>query len=167
MPKLITAVRHAKSSWKDPGLRDLDRPLNGRGKKAAPAMASKLKELGLKPDLLLSSPARRAYDTARAFAEVFGFKESDILKDPRFYFEGEEAMAESLMELDDQFSSVVFFSHEPVISEFCETWCDWNEFKYPTAAACVVRVEADQWRDIRAPGKQELYLYPKAISTAL
>ena len=57
-------------------------------------MASKLKELGLKPDLLLSSPARRAYDTARAFAEVFGLKESDILKDLCFYFEGEGAMAE-------------------------------------------------------------------------
>ena len=58
--KTIILVRHAKSSWDDFTIPDFDRPLNDRGKRDAPVMAARLKEHGLSPDLLLSSPARRA-----------------------------------------------------------------------------------------------------------
>ena len=58
--KTIILVRHAKSSWKDPSLDDFDRPLNKRGKRNAPFMGNKLKERKIMPDLVLSSPAKRA-----------------------------------------------------------------------------------------------------------
>ncbi|MGA9237317.1 MAG: histidine phosphatase family protein, partial [Desulfobacterales bacterium] len=64
--KLIILIRHAKSSWKDPSLGDFDRPLNKRGKRNAPFMGQKLKERKIIPDLLLSSPAKRARKTAIA-----------------------------------------------------------------------------------------------------
>ena len=66
--KRLYIVRHAKSSWKDASLDDFDRPLNKRGKKAAPEMGKRLKKLKVKPDLLLASPAVRAITTAKAIA---------------------------------------------------------------------------------------------------
>jgi len=62
--KNFLLVRHAKSSWSDPSLDDKDRPLNARGKRDAPFMASYLRDLALIPDILFSSPAKRAYKTA-------------------------------------------------------------------------------------------------------
>jgi len=58
--KTLVLVRHAKSSWSDPSLEDKDRPLNERGKRDAPAMGKRLADAGVKPDLILSSSARRA-----------------------------------------------------------------------------------------------------------
>ena len=53
--KRLYLIRHAKSSWKDPDLDDFDRPLNKRGKTDAPLMGKRLKEQGVKPDLIISS----------------------------------------------------------------------------------------------------------------
>ncbi len=67
MPKkTLYIARHAKSSWDDASLSDFERPLNKRGKRDAPFMAEKLKELGVKPDLILSSPAQTCQDNSQA-----------------------------------------------------------------------------------------------------
>jgi len=58
--KTLILIRHAKSSWDQPGLSDFDRPLNERGKKDAPVMAKRVKEKGIELDHLVSSPAKRA-----------------------------------------------------------------------------------------------------------
>ncbi len=71
--KTLYIVRHAKSSWDDPYLADFDRPLNGRGKRNVPDMGNRLAQLGIKPDLLLSSPANRAISTANGIAEALGY----------------------------------------------------------------------------------------------
>ena len=74
--KTLILVRHAKSDWGDPLLRDFDRPLNERGKKDAPKMAERLLERKIKIDAFISSPARRAAKTATLFAEAFGKKKA-------------------------------------------------------------------------------------------
>ncbi|MCI0495238.1 histidine phosphatase family protein [candidate division KSB1 bacterium] len=72
--KRLILIRHAKSSWGDPGLSDLDRPLNNRGNQDAPFMGKRLKkEHNVKPDLILSSPAKRAIGTARIIAKAIGY----------------------------------------------------------------------------------------------
>jgi phosphohistidine phosphatase len=71
--KTLILVRHAKSSWKNISLDDFDRPLNKRGKKDAQLMGKKLKERQVVPDLILSSPAKRARKTAKAFAKAIAF----------------------------------------------------------------------------------------------
>ena len=63
--KMIYVIRHAKSSWDDLGLNDFKRPLNERGKKDVPRMASRLKEQNIVVDLILSSPAERAFATKK------------------------------------------------------------------------------------------------------
>ena len=71
--KRLVLIRHAKSSWKNPGLRDFDRPLNKRGKADAPEMGRRLAQRSLMPDRLLSSPAKRAIRTAEIIADAIGF----------------------------------------------------------------------------------------------
>src|SRR5687768_6122328 len=99
--KTLILVRHAKSSWDTPGLSDFDRPLNERGKKDAPEMAERLKEKGLKPDVFVSSPAKRARRTARFFAEAFGVEKGDIVLVEDLYMATEEAFIKAIKGLKD------------------------------------------------------------------
>ena len=77
--KTIYFIRHAKSSWADMSLRDIQRPLNARGLRDAPFMAKMLKGRGVQLDAIVSSPANRAFTTATYFAEAFGLKSADII----------------------------------------------------------------------------------------
>ena len=76
--KTIFLIRHAKSSWDEPGLSDFERPLNERGRRDAPRMAEKLKGRGAVIEHILSSTARRAVRTAEAFAKTNGIRSEDI-----------------------------------------------------------------------------------------
>jgi hypothetical protein len=71
--KTLFLVRHAKSSWDNPGVRDINRPLNERGLHDAPKMGKLIRSLGIKPDLLVSSPAKRALTTAQFFCRSIRF----------------------------------------------------------------------------------------------
>ncbi len=83
--KYIYLIRHAKSSWGEVDISDFDRPLNKRGKKDLPFMANRLKEFGIKPDLILSSPAKRAQKTAKTIAETIDYDMQDILYEESLY----------------------------------------------------------------------------------
>ena len=80
--KQLFLIRHAKSSWDSPTLKDIDRPLNERGKKDAPSMAKRLASQKIKLDALFSSNANRALSTAQCFAEEFDIKKNDIIQIP-------------------------------------------------------------------------------------
>lgn len=83
--KRLIIIRHAKSSWAEPGLDDFDRPLNGRGKKDGPEMARRLADAGIRPDLIVASPARRAKKTAQSIAEGTGYDPAAIRYDEDLY----------------------------------------------------------------------------------
>ena len=83
--KTLFLIRHAKSSWDDPALSDKDRPLGDRGRRDAPRMGKRLAKRDVKPDLILSSPARRALTTAEIIAKKLDYKRKDIVVDTRLY----------------------------------------------------------------------------------
>ncbi|MGH9324653.1 MAG: SixA phosphatase family protein, partial [Vicinamibacteria bacterium] len=72
--KILMLLRHAKSRWKNRDVPDHDRTLNKRGKKTAPVMGSLLAAEKLVPDMILSSTAARARETAEAVAEAASFE---------------------------------------------------------------------------------------------
>lgn len=172
MPLLI-AIRHAKSSWKHPETSDHERPLNKRGKRAAPMIGAELQRLGMAPERLLSSPARRALDTARLVGEALGQGTEDILLDDRLYLEGvsgiEAAVAAALMREPD-LERLAFFSHEPAISSFCAAYGGIPAgTHYPTGAACGMRFEQEDWaafaggKDQQPRGKAVFFLLPRNL----
>ncbi len=83
--KTLLLIRHAKSSWNDPEMDDFDRPLNKRGKLNAPEMATRLLSRGVVPELIISSPAKRACSTARIMAKEWKYPKEAILLEEELY----------------------------------------------------------------------------------
>ncbi|MGB0523229.1 MAG: SixA phosphatase family protein [Flammeovirgaceae bacterium] len=160
--KTIYLVRHAKSSWKNPNLRDFDRPLNKRGKRDAPFMGMKLKERGLMPDAIISSPAARAKKTAQTIAEKLGFPWGEIEYLERVYDADEEDLLDIIRHQSNKAQTIMLFGHNP---EF--TWLS-NELSksyienIPTTGMVRIDFEVDRWKEIAyGKGKLIFFDYPK------
>src|SRR5213592_2322055 len=98
--KTLFLCRHAKSSWDDPALADFERPLNGRGLKAAPFMGEFLREASLSPALIVSSPAARARHTAELVKDAARF-DAQLTFDGRIYEASPRALREVTSELPE------------------------------------------------------------------
>jgi phosphohistidine phosphatase len=160
--KTLILVRHAKSSWDQPGLSDFERPLNERGKKDAPEMAKRLKEKGISIDQFVSSPARRARKTAKYFAEEFGVKKDDIKMVEALYGADPSAFLETISKLHDDHDTVIIFSHNPGITEFASSLTKVRVDEMPTCAVFAVQADKDHWREFDSAEKKFLFFdYPK------
>src|SRR6187551_1070919 len=130
--KTLYLIRHAKSSWDDPDLGDFERPLNQRGKKDAPRMAKRLKEKHVTPDIIISSPATRAYDTCKEFAKVLGYREDKIKADKGLYHADEDQLLKVIRDLKDRERDdeeiVLLFGHNPGLTEFANALLNENIF---------------------------------------
>jgi len=168
MPKTLYLVRHAKSSWDDAGLADRDRPLNDRGLRDAPDMGKRLSAQGHRPDLIISSPAKRAYSTARKIAKKLGYEKSAIVKDERLYFAGTGRMLELLENLDDRHGSVMIVGHNPAMTTFLNILCDSPVHNMPTCSIAVVGYDIDSWTELASEeGSLLAYDFPKGSGNFL
>jgi phosphohistidine phosphatase len=111
--KTLYLVRHAKSSWKDSSLDDLERPLNRRGKRDAPFMGELLKEKVVNPDVVISSPAKRASKTAQIITEHIGYSKKDIIYSEEIYEASSRELVDFIKKIDDKYNSVMLFGHNP------------------------------------------------------
>jgi len=160
--KILYLVRHAKSSWKDATLSDMDRPLNKRGRRNSPDMGKRLLEQGHKPDLLISSPANRALSTARNIAQELGIDESGIVIDDDLYFSGAGGMQSALERVDDRYRKVMMFGHNPTMTYFMNRLASTNVFNMPTCAIAIIAFDMESWADLGSTDGVLLgYDYPK------
>jgi phosphohistidine phosphatase len=160
--KTLILVRHAKSSWEEPGVSDFDRPLNERGKKDAPEMAKRLKEKGIRVDLFISSPARRAKRTARFFAEEYGVKKDEILLVEELYLAGYGAFMNTILQVDNKHDSIALFAHNPGITEFASSLTNVKVDDMPTCAVFALQIETDNWKNFKDSERAFLFFdYPK------
>jgi phosphohistidine phosphatase len=144
--KTLFLLRHAKSSWKEANIADFDRPLNERGRRAAPFMGRLLKERGLSPDLIISSPAKRARKTAKLFREAGEYK-AEIIFDDRIYEASPSTLLYVAGEADDSLHSVMLVGHNPGMEGIVRVLTGQNE-PMPTAAIAVVDLDIDTWKQI-------------------
>jgi len=156
MPKkTLYIARHAKSSWDDASLSDFERPLNKRGKRDAPFMANLLKEKGIKPDLILSSPAKRAKITAKHYHEALGGK---LDYDERIYEASLMSLIYLVQEAFENVDSLMIVGHNPGLTMLNDRVSDKSIYNIPTAAVVAIEFEGE----IAAhKGKQLFYEYPK------
>ena len=153
--KQILYVRHAKSDWSDARLDDFDRPLNDRGLMDAPGMAAFLQKSNLVPDLLLSSPAKRALSTAQLFAEVFGISEGDIATDETLYEAPVRRLLGVIHELPAHLDRVAIFSHNPSLSYAVSEFSDEYIGNVPTCGVALIQLKEGAWEDFH-PGHAQL-----------
>lgn len=160
----LTLVRHAKSSWGDSALRDIERPLNKRGLRDAPRMAAWLASRIDRPDLVLSSPARRAHATADVMAQAFGIAPADIRIEEWIYYRGASDWLTGLQSLSDDIQSVLLVGHNPTISDLASHLVGSGSMFFPTCAVCTLTLPAESWALVGdAPAELIHFGSPKAI----
>jgi phosphohistidine phosphatase len=151
-----------KSSWKDKDLPDIERPLNRRGKEDAPVMATRIREAGIRPSLILSSPAHRAWTTAKVIAREISYPAEFLQREAELYLADVDTLLELLERQDNKFNSIMIVGHNPGLTEFANYLLPNLTDNIPTGGVVSLNIETDDWnlRD-RAPGKLLVFDYPK------
>lgn len=145
--KEILLMRHAKSSWKDDRLSDFERPLNKRGKKNAPQMGELLLQEGLLPDIIVSSAAKRAIQTAKLVQEACTYSGEILAYEDLYHAEINDYIS-VLAVLDDGIKRVLVVGHNPDIEELIE-FLSGEYVRMPTAAIARLQLDLPTWGKIR------------------
>lgn len=160
--KILLLVRHAKSSWANENEADFDRPLNDRGKKDAPQMAERVQEKVPRIDLVVSSPAKRAHKTAKAFAAAYSIKDDDIQLVETLYLAPASSIYQTVAGLADGNDCVALFGHNPGITDFANMLSNVRIDDMPTCSVFAVSADVGNWREfVTAPKKFLFFDYPK------
>lgn len=160
--KTLYLVRHAKSSWDNPALKDFDRPLNSRGQKDAPNMGKRLATKKVAPDLLLSSPANRAYTTASIIAQHLHYPPDDIKTDETIFHADLRELLEVLSSQDGKIESLMLFGHNPGFTDLANFLTEEDIENIPTCGVLAISFEIKDWKTIGETSGQVLfYDYPK------
>lgn len=160
--KTLYLVRHAKSSWSEPELKDDERPLNKRGKKDAPAMGRRLRKMGEIPDLMISSPAKRAFSTAKRFAGELKYPGKKIQKNKELYMGSTSSFSDVISNVKNKYKSVMLFGHNPGVTEFANERGGANIDNIPTSGVVRIDFDVKDWGEINdVKGKMIFFEYPK------
>lgn len=155
-------MRHAKSSWDTPGLNDSERPLNNRGKKNAPFMGKLLKGKNEIPDLIISSPAKRAYSTAKRIAEEVSYPVKKIFKEEKLYMADTGEFLSVIGNTLQNINKLMLISHNSGITRFANFISGENLDNIPTAGIVRIDFDMDSWSQItETKGKMIFFEYPK------
>jgi phosphohistidine phosphatase len=147
--KRLTLMRHGDARWKDPGLPDLERPLSRRGTAAAEAMARRLLELELIPDLMLASPARRTRQTAEIVARELSIPARRVLHDERLYLAAAGDLLQVVQSTGPRIAHLLMIAHNPGVSELMQLLApQQGGAGLATAAVCSIAFEAASWEGI-------------------
>ncbi|MEW5422372.1 histidine phosphatase family protein [Amorphus sp. 3PC139-8] len=168
----LMLLRHAKSSWDDPELSDFDRPLNKRGRKAAPAMAREMAARGLVPDLVLCSNAQRTRETLAALlqhlAGPFTIRLSEEL-----YEAGANRIVDVIRTHGGNAKAVLVIGHNPGLQDCAAALADPADGGnaaavgggFPTGALVVLDFDIPAWTDVTTDsGRVAAFLRPKDLS---
>lgn len=148
MTKQLYLIRHAKSSWKNPNLPDFERPLNKRGERDAPLMGERLYKQKIKPDLILSSPAKRAVRTAQIIADKISYPLDNIVKDERIYEAGTTRLFEIIKEIDHQIQLLFLVGHNPGLTLLAKALTHFSYENIPTCGVVGISFETNGWSEI-------------------
>lgn len=160
--KTLYLVRHAKSSWKNTKLRDFERPLNKRGLNDAPLMGKVLKKMNIKPDLIISSPAKRTLDTAEYFCEKINFPFEDVIFDDSFYNGSSEDLLKEIQDQKYDINSIMIFAHNPGLTDLHNYLCDEFIENIPTAGVSILNFDSESWNDLKEKSCElEFFEFPK------
>ena len=161
MKRTLFLIRHAKSSWDGVALPDKERPLADRGKRDAPMMGKRLARRQVKPDLILSSPARRALSTAEIIANELDYRAKDIVVDDRLYATEPEILLRVICELSDKLKCVMLVGHNPELTDLAHRLSN-DITLMQTCAVAEFTFDSKSWSTIGAVKPAEVALdYPK------
>ncbi len=164
--KTLIILRHGKSSWDEATLPDFERPLLARGKKRTQLIADHMKNNGVIPELIISSHAVRAFETAAIVAMNLNYAPESILKNEDLYFVSTEKYFETVYSAPEKFNSLMIVGHNPMITDFCNYFLSVKISNLPTSGLCVLKLQTDKWTEAaKCPCSTEMILFPKILET--
>ena len=143
--------------------KDIDRPLNPRGKRDAPFMAAKLRAFGVKPDVIITSPANRAMTTATHFAKALDILPQNMLQESRIY----EAYATTVLQIiqaqPNNYETILIFGHNPAFTMIANMFKGGDHIdNVPTCGISKIESKATTWKELSPDnGKLTEFYYPK------
>ncbi|HEY0658506.1 MAG TPA: histidine phosphatase family protein [Pyrinomonadaceae bacterium] len=143
--KTLYILRHAKSCWDNPNLADFDRSLNERGLESAPLIGAIIGKNKFQPDLMLSSPAQRAKQTAELVKEA-GKIDAEIQFDERIYEASPQQLLQIISEIKTDTESAMLVGHNPGLEGIIRFLTGENQ-PMPTAALAVVDLQVQNWEE--------------------
>lgn len=160
--KTLTIVRHAKSSWDSSSLADSERPLNERGERDAPLMAERLHQAAVRPSLIISSPAVRAWTTAKVIAHEIGYPLEFLQREDDLYLASCDRLLAIISRQDEGFNNMLLVGHNPGLTDLANFLMPGLTGNLPTSGVVSVSLSCDHW-DLRGDMERELlfYDYPK------
>ena len=145
--KRLLVLRHAKSSWADNSLDDWQRPLNDRGRRDAPRVGQWLRDHALVPDLIVTSDAVRARETAAAVAKAAGYPR-EIVVEPALYHATPADAIEVIRSVGDQAArTLLLVGHNPGLEDLVSRLSG-EHHDMVTAAIVELTVRIDRWSDL-------------------
>lgn len=148
--KKLLLLRHAKSSWADASLPDFERPLNERGRRAAPLIGKFMRAQKIQPDLIICSPAKRARETIALVLEAAGIK-PELRYDERIYEATVPRLVEIISQIADDKREVLLVGHNPGFENLLESLTGQTE-RMPTAALARIILNSENWNEAAAQG---------------
>nr|WP_321468301.1 histidine phosphatase family protein [uncultured Desulfobulbus sp.] len=164
--KRLIICRHAKSSWSDPELRDFDRPLNKRGIRDAPLMGKRLAAQGIKPDLICSSPAERARETARQYSQQLAYPYEQIVFDAQQYEASVAQLLTLIHNVDSRIKTLMMVGHNPECTALVNFLSGLQIDNIPTCGIVGLEFAGQTWKEICAESGTLLFFdYPKKVAS--
>ncbi|MGB5981558.1 MAG: histidine phosphatase family protein [Nonlabens sp.] len=160
MKKLII-TRHGKSSW-DLAVRDHDRVLKQRGIDDAHLIGKHLKKLKLQPDLIWSSTAARALQTATIVTEYIDYDLKKLRLNRALYTFDSNELKKVVSSCPDDVETLMIFSHNHGITDFVGDYGTERFDNVPTTGVVELVFDIDQWKDLK-PGRTQFHLFPKEL----
>jgi phosphohistidine phosphatase len=170
----LMLMRHAKSDRSSLGTRDRDRPLDGRGKAAAPRIGAYMALHDLMPDRVLCSPARRTHDTWSLVAAAFA-KPPAVEFDDRLYDASPDTILDVVRKTGSDIHSLLVIGHNPGLQDLAGLLIASGDVearerlreKFPTAALLVIDFAFDDWRKLhRRAGRLDRFVTPRSLASA-
>jgi len=161
----LTLVRHAKTEAAYAGQEDWDRALEPRGQRDAPEMGRRLKDRGLKPDKVLTSPAVRALATMAIMTRELGVPASKVTQDERLYLASPKELLKVIRELGGAAAHLMIVGHNPGLTEFADAVSSERSVdNMPTCAVYTLEFDIKNWSSLElSTGVNADFDYPKNL----
>ena len=163
--KTIYIVRHAKSSWDSFDLSDHERPLMNVGIKKTKKVIDYLNNNKVAPDVIISSSAVRAYETAKLIAEGIDYNTDLIVRNKALYHAGVDDIYDELFAIDNAVNSAMIVAHNPTLTDFVNDFITPSIVNLPTTGAVCVEFETEKWENVAdAEFKVNFVVFPRMLS---
>lgn len=147
--RTLTVLRHAKSSWKNASLDDIDRPLSKRGRREADVMGARIIRQGGSLDVIFASPARRSQETIFRILSGLPVQETRLIFDKALYTFDSSTLIEALKTLDDSLLQVTIVGHNPALEDAIDWLAGATVGAFPTAACAQLRLPIAHWSGLK------------------